>query len=188
MQNMHLHKQKQHYILSFLERSIPAKIRYRISCLMQNVIYMMTCLKCRTQYARETKRMLKKRMYEHLRSMNTVCSIGLTLVSEQFNLCCKRPAKLTFQVLQTMRGDPTLDDSTTSKKWETQWILNLCTPQPMGINEHVQSSGSHNYQYSSSRTLLAAQHDNSFSKSFCITDGTVALSTKQIADGETDQS
>ena len=52
---------------SFLEKSIIAMIGCRTSCLMPNVIYM-TCLKCRAQYMAKTKIMLRKRMYEHLRS------------------------------------------------------------------------------------------------------------------------
>ena len=101
---------------------------------------MITCLKCETQYVGETKRQLKTRMYEHIRSIDKYGKYGVqtTPVSEHFNGACKRPAKLNFQILETITGDTTLSETTkTRRKRETWWILNLRTLEPMGMNVHV---------------------------------------------------
>ena len=53
-----------------------------ISCNTRNIIYIITCQKCTKQYIGETKRELKKRIYEHI---YTIRSHKPTPVSEHFN-------------------------------------------------------------------------------------------------------
>ena len=99
------------------------------------VVYSIKCLKCQTQYVGETKRQIKKRMYEHLHTINNYGKIQPTPVSEHFNIECKRPACLEFQVLETIRGDPTLEGTTKFRRnREKWWILNLRTLDPAGMN------------------------------------------------------
>jgi hypothetical protein len=100
----------------------------------------MTCLKCLSQYVGETLRPLKKRMYEHMRTINNFGQTGIqaTPVSEHFNIICKRPPKYMFQIIETIRGDPKLEATMTHRrKRETFWILTLRTLEPFGINVHV---------------------------------------------------
>ena len=122
---------------SFLTQDFKPRLLCRISCLTTNVIYLITCLKCECQYVGETKRQLRKRMYEHLRSIQEHGQLGnqTTPVSTHFNVVCKRPAHLQFQILETISGN-TDDLSTTlyRKKREKWWILNLRTLDPLGIN------------------------------------------------------
>jgi hypothetical protein len=124
---------------SFLGINIKTKILCRTSCHTTNVIYLITCLKCRTQYVGETKRKIRQRMYEHIRSIQKFGpAIQSTPVSEHFNLCCKKPARLNFQILETIKGNVALDLTTKfRRKRETWWILNLRTLEPMGMNVHV---------------------------------------------------
>ena len=121
---------------SFLERTFKTKTGCWISCLTSNMIYRITCLQYRTQHVGETNCKIRSRMYEHIQSIE-LFSKGkqTTLISEHFNLCCKRLAKLTFHTLETIRTDPALDKTTKSRcKSESWWILNLRTLQPMGLN------------------------------------------------------
>ena len=64
---------------SFLEKTWKGRIRCRISCLTDNVIYLITCLKCKSQYVGETKRCLRARMY----SMITFDLLGLSVPVKQ---------------------------------------------------------------------------------------------------------
>ena len=45
------------------------RILCNTSCQTTNVIYVITCLKCQSQYVSETKRQIKRRMYEHLKTI-----------------------------------------------------------------------------------------------------------------------
>ena len=122
---------------SVLGITLKCKVYCRISCLTPNVVYLITCLKCNLQYVGETKRPLQKRIYEHMRTINKFGSPGIqsTPVSEHFNNNCSRPARLRFQILETIRGDPTsIETLTHRRKRELWWILNLRTLDPLGIN------------------------------------------------------
>ena len=125
---------------SFLENEYKAKILCRTSCLSTNVVYLITCLKCRCQYVGETKRQLRRRMYEHLKSIQEHGKAGSqpTPVSVHFNTMCQRPAKLNFQILETLSGNTDLGSTTLRrKKREKWWILTLRTLDPLGINASV---------------------------------------------------
>ena len=122
---------------SFLDVIYKAKILCTISCQSTNVIYLITCLKCKCQYVGETKRQLRRRMYEHLKTIQEHGKLGTlaTPVSAHFNTLCKRPAQLNFQILETIRGDPeSLSTTLRRKKREKWWILTLRTLDPLGIN------------------------------------------------------
>ena len=122
------------------ETTHKVRIGCRISCLTPNVVYTLTCLKCKSQYVGETKRPIRKRIYEHVRSIELFGKAGIqaTPVSEHFNKICKRPAKLRFQVVETIRSDPTKERTTELRRTrERFWILTLRTLEPMGINVFV---------------------------------------------------
>ena len=125
---------------SFLQKELPTNVLCRTSCLTPNVIYCITCLKCQNQYIGETKRKICKRIYEHLRTINNFekDNIVPTPVSEHFNIQCKRPAKLRFQIIETINADPDLENTTTlRRKRESWWILTMRTIEPFGMNVHV---------------------------------------------------
>ena len=112
---------------SFGDQTWKGRISCHISYLRDNVVYMITCLKCRSQYVGETKRVLRGRMYEHFQYIETFSTCKPTTpVLGHFNKCCMRQAKLTFQILKMIRGDLTFDETTKLRcKKETCWILNL---------------------------------------------------------------
>jgi hypothetical protein len=125
---------------SFMQTNHRVRIGCRISCRTTNVVYTITCQKCKLQYVGETKRELRRRMYEHVRSIEQFGKPGIqaTPVADHFNHDCKRPAKLQFQIVETIRADPTKESTTNlRRKRETFWILTLRTLEPMGMNVFV---------------------------------------------------
>ena len=56
---------------SFLEKLWKKRVGCRSSCLTDNVVYLIICLKCNSQYIGETKCKLRQRMYEHIRSVES---------------------------------------------------------------------------------------------------------------------
>ena len=79
-------------------------------------------------------------MYKHYITIDNYGKPKLqsTPVSQHFNTCCHRPAKLRFQILETIRGNPSLESTTTYRQnRERWWILTLRTLNPLGINAKV---------------------------------------------------
>ena len=103
---------------SYLQTEFNKRIWCCTSCLTPNVVYLITCLKCNIQYMGETKRPLNKRMYDHIGSIDKFgnYSVQATLVGEHFNKFCSKPAKYNFQILETIRGDTSLQQPTERKE------------------------------------------------------------------------
>jgi hypothetical protein len=108
--------------------------------LIPNVIYSITCLKCKSQYIGETKRQIRKIIYKYIRTIDNNGKPGIlsTPVSEHFNIQCKIPAKHQFFVLETIMADPLLENTTISnRKRKLYWILTLRTLERFGVNIHA---------------------------------------------------
>ena len=86
---------------SFLDKTWKGRIGCHISCLTDNVVYMINCLKWWSQYVGETKWCLRARMYEHIWSIET------------FNT-----SKTTIQFLSTSTGVVLDWLNWTSKYWK----------------------------------------------------------------------
>ena len=124
---------------SFLQQSWRKWVGCCTSCLTDNVVYLIICLKGKSQYNAETKRKLRQRMYKHIQSME---SYGpgkqATPVLKHFNKHYQRPDKFISHILETIKGDPPLDDTSKLRhKHEKWWILNLRTLDPFGMNATV---------------------------------------------------
>ena len=79
-------------------------------------------------------------MYEHIRSIDKFgkYSLQATPVGEHFNNACQRPARYNFQILETIRGDVSLNQVTAyRKKRELWWMLTLRTLDHIGLNTHI---------------------------------------------------
>ena len=125
---------------SFLDTTFNVRIGCRISCRTPNVVYVITYQKCYAHYVGETKRPVRERMYEHLRSIENYGKAGIqkTPVADHFNLGCKRPARLQFHIVQTIRADPKKEGCTNLRRHrELFWMLTLRTLDPLGMNVHI---------------------------------------------------
>ena len=122
-----------------------------VSCNCANVIYLITCQRCKLQYVGETAQLLRERIGKHASCMkhpekDNTCRI----LSEHFNQGFCEGAKFSVHILEKLSGDgriPSgrkkvlgpLDPAITSlrRKKEREWMLKLRTVYPYGLNDRV---------------------------------------------------
>ena len=71
-----------------------------ISCEISNVVYCITCNKCKDQYVGETIRKFRDRIYEHKYSVRINSANKSTPVSLHFNKRGHKISDMMFQVLE----------------------------------------------------------------------------------------
>ena len=105
-------------------------IRHKLSCQSKNIIYLITCMRCKKQYVGQTSNQLNTRINQHRTSILNKKSI---LIAKHFNLPGHSILDLKVQPI----------DQATSKKpseelhhLETFWIKTLRTLTPHGLNVH----------------------------------------------------
>ena len=101
-------------------------IRHYLSCKSKNVIYLLTCTKCRKQYVGMT---LNVRMNHHRTS---IFNKQNTYLHKHFNLPDHSIQNLTVQAIDQIESDA--DSYNSLQKLEKYWIKTLKTFQPIGLN------------------------------------------------------
>ncbi len=117
----------------------------RISCKLNNLVYLLTCTHCQLQYVGETYLSLKERLSEHLRDIGHECNPdyalpsviqkGPTTVARHFGRDQHTRDNLKVQILKFIHMDPLgphTDDFRETR--EHSWIHCLRTMQPLGLN------------------------------------------------------
>ena len=102
-------------------------IRHSFSCSSSNLIYLITCKKCKKQYVGLTTHTLKYRVNHHRTNILTKKSIYLC---DHFNLPDHNIEHLAIQAIDTT----TEADPTTLRQLELYWIKKLQTLVPKGLN------------------------------------------------------
>ena len=102
-------------------------IRHSFSCSSSNLIYLITCKKCKKQYVGLTTHTLKYRINHHRTNILTKKSIYLC---DHFNLPDHNIEHLAIQAIDTT----TEADPTTLRQLELYWIKKLQTLVPKGLN------------------------------------------------------
>ena len=103
----------------------------RVTCNSSNLIYMIQCTLCGSQYVGQTKNQLLKRINQHYSDINKNAA---TPVSRHFNsheYNGFHPVKL--YVLQLIRSPPD-EGQEERNKWENYWMARLNTVVPNGMN------------------------------------------------------
>ena len=103
------------------------RIRFPFSCSSSNIIYLITCKKCKKQYVGQTIKTLRERIYHHRSSIRT--SQG-RYISKHFSLPGHNISDLTVQVIDRT----TNNEQTKLHEREQFWIKRLTTLQPNGLN------------------------------------------------------
>ncbi len=104
-------------------------------CGMTNIVYLITCTRCRQQYVGETKRTLNVRLKEHLADIKYARD---TPVAYHFNSTGHNLHHVGIQVIDLLSGDVNKFTTTTLRREkETYWIYQLRTLKPLGINDHT---------------------------------------------------
>ena len=118
----------QHFNSDQYFRSTITKRKYRIrhsfSCTSKNIIYLITCTKCRKQYIGKTSKTLKERINRH---RATIKSKQRIYFSTHFNLPNHQLQNLSVQVIDSSSPQD-LD------QLEHYWINTLNTKVPYGLN------------------------------------------------------
>ena len=121
----------------------------KIDCHSANLIYLLTCDNCATQYVGETVCQLSERMSHHLSSIkdsiNGVSSCKHFATHFNVGLC--KGSKFTIRILEKLEGNSRVGSKKrdpidgTSKRLrlarEKHWMLKLRTVFPFGLNEKV---------------------------------------------------
>ena len=116
-----------------------------LDCKCSNVIYLLTCRKCKLQYVGETAQMLRERIGKHASSIKhpeneNTCRI----LAEHFSQGFCRGATFSVNIIEKLPGngrdlnnhmDPTVTNL--RRKKEKEWMLTLRTVYPYGLNSRV---------------------------------------------------
>ena len=117
----------QHFNPTNFFRSTVTKQHYRIrqsfTCSSNNIIYLITCKKCRKQYVGKTTNSLKERINHH---RSTIFTKQQRYISIHFNFPDHRISDLSVQIID--QSSENLD------KLEKYWISTLRTIKPKGLN------------------------------------------------------
>jgi hypothetical protein len=147
--------------------SATTNLRYiipqRISCMFNNIIYLISCKQCGLQYVGQTKRALKVRFSEHFRDIRhattpamappSVLNKGFTRVGKHFSHSSHSYLDVTIQILEFIKRNPTQESTTIFRKArERYWMYRLRTLEPLGINsmDDVKNSLAAEEQFQSS--------------------------------------
>ena len=108
---------------------IPPKSR--ITCKLSNVVYAITCLKCKKEYVGETLRPVQRRMYEHILSVEKPAPYRDTPVSRHFCRSDHSKRDMVFHIIEWCQNKSTAH----RKARESFWIWKKKTIQKFGINQ-----------------------------------------------------
>ena len=104
-------------------------------CMMYNIIYLITCTKCKKQYVGETKRTLLIRTKEHLADIKHNRD---TPVAKHFNTEGHSHNHLNTLIIEYFNLDLNIDNTTRIRRSrESFWIYQLRTLKPLGLNDHA---------------------------------------------------
>ena len=123
-------------------------IPQRITCRFNNLVYIITCRKCNLQYVGETKQMLQRRLYQHLKDIERGAKNNTpptwwkpTSVSRHFNLPYHSEDDVKIQVLELI---PFNKDKDTTDVYrgirEHHWIHQMRTIEPNGLNVQMEKT------------------------------------------------
>ena len=116
-----------------------------VHCKTSNLIYLITCRKCKLQYVGETCQLLRDRIYGHVTGFNNPGTDNhCRILTEHFSQGFCKGATFTVHIIEKLQGDGRtgdgkLDPNITRlrKKKETDWMLKLRTVYPFGLNGRV---------------------------------------------------
>ena len=104
-------------------------------CMMYNIIYLITCTKCKKQCVGETKRTLLIRTKEHLADIKHNRD---TPVAKHFNTVGHFHNHLITLIIEYLNLDLNIDNTTRIRRSrESFWIYQLRTLKPLGLNDHA---------------------------------------------------
>ena len=119
--------------------------RENYDCKNNNLIYLLQCTRCRSQYVGETSRMLHKRLWEHIHKIKLFANpdkrppsysqSDMTTVARHFGKTPHTVSDLQVYVLEFINKSAQDDTTTEFRRYrESIWIHRLKTMEPFGLN------------------------------------------------------
>ncbi len=109
-----------------------------LSCDTKNVVYLLSCNTCGVQYVGETRRKLRERMGEHLRSITKPGSANCKIMASHFSEPNCRNNDFNIQILEKIRDDLAIEEGTRIRQErESYWIKLLKSKYPYGLNQKL---------------------------------------------------
>jgi len=103
-----------------------------LDCSCSNIIYLITCNRCKLQYVGETVQTLRNRMNGH---RTAIINQNHSHISQHFNSTCNL-SDLIVQPIEIIPGDGHSPEiATLRKSRETFWMKQLRTVYPFGLND-----------------------------------------------------
>jgi len=139
---------KDSFVSSSTHRIYDAVIPNEVTCLnckSSNIIYLLTCRKCKLQYVGETAQMLRERIGKHASSIkHPENENSCRLLAEHFSLGFCKGATFSVNIIEKLPGDGRYEDNqmdptvtSLRTKKEKNWMLTLRTVYPYGLNSRV---------------------------------------------------
>jgi len=139
---------KDHFVSSSTHRIFGAVIPqdlHSLNCNSTNLVYLITCRKCKLQYVGETAQKLRERIGQHNSCINhPEKSNNCRILSDHFSKGLCKNATYTVHIIEKLHGsgrdkDGEVDKGITAvrKKIETNWMLKLRTVFPYGLNDRI---------------------------------------------------
>ena len=123
---------------------IPDDVDY-VDCKCDNLIYLITCRKCRLQYVGETVQLIRERIGKHGSCIkNPSGDHHCRILNEHFSTGLCKGATFSVQIIEKLSGsgrdesgkvDPGV--ACVRRKKETEWMLRLRTVYPYGLNDRI---------------------------------------------------
>ena len=119
-------------------------IKQELSCKSKNVIYLVSCNKCKLQYVGSTRNEFKVRFRNHKSSMLTkkkTCEVAIHFNSKPHKL-----SDFSFLVIESLYKLDNIERNLLNR--EAYWCHQLFTFQPFGLNKRLESNSAHRINYS----------------------------------------
>ena len=117
----------------------------KVDCKTENVVYLITCRKCKLQYVGETVQLLRGRISAHTNSLdNPNKDHHCRILVDHFSSGMCQGATFKVNIIEKLSGtgrdeEGTMDPGVSSmrRKKEREWMLRLRTVYPFGLNDRV---------------------------------------------------
>ena len=125
---------------SFSGRSYRTSSNTNLSCTTSNIIYLVTCRKCKIQYTGKTEQSLRSRVNGHRDSIRR----SKKLIGQHFSTKDHSEKDFSIQIIDKLYAQQGENDKDFENRLlirEKYWMLELGTVYPYGLNDNVKGLG-----------------------------------------------
>jgi len=118
-------------------------IKENVSCKSKNIIYLVSCNKCKVQYVGSTSNEFKVRFRNHKSAMLT--NKSTCEVATHFNSIPHQLSDFRFLCIKKINSLDNIEDIVLNR--EAYWCTQLFTYQPFGLNKRLEFNSSRRITY-----------------------------------------